>query len=136
MLDEITPEMLAGVRLDNARECLRDAEMAFAGGSLKNAANRSYYCIFHSIRALLALDRFDSKKHSGVISEFQRRYIKAKIFPAQLSDIVRDAFSFRNDSDYQDFYIVSKDDVNAQIADAKMFLAAVEKYITKKIPLP
>ena len=38
--------------------------------SYRSANNRAYYSIFHAIRSVLALDGFDSKKHSGVISEF------------------------------------------------------------------
>ena len=40
------PEDLAKYRLEQARECLRDAENSM-NASNKNAANRSYYCIFH-----------------------------------------------------------------------------------------
>lgn len=32
------------------------------------ANNRAYYAIFHAMRAVLALDGFDSKKYSGLIS--------------------------------------------------------------------
>lgn len=44
------------------------------------AANRSYYAIFHAARVVLALDGQDYKKHSGVISNFQKNYIKTGIF--------------------------------------------------------
>ena len=39
------------------------------------------------------------------------------------------AFEMRNDSDYQDFYVVSKADVMEQVENAKLFLEAVEEYI-------
>jgi hypothetical protein len=39
--------------------------------SFETAANRSYYCIFNAMRAVLSLDRFDSKKHSGIIDAFR-----------------------------------------------------------------
>jgi uncharacterized protein (UPF0332 family) len=41
------------IRLEKARECLRDAERNLADNAFANAANRSYYCIFHAIRAVL-----------------------------------------------------------------------------------
>jgi uncharacterized protein (UPF0332 family) len=56
--------ILAGIRLENATECLKDAENALSAEAYKNAANRYYYCIFHAMRAVLAYDAFDSKKHS------------------------------------------------------------------------
>jgi len=127
---------LANVRLQKARGCLQDAEMTFAANSLLGSANRSYYCIFHAMRAVQALDRFDSKQHAGVISNFRQQYIKTGIFPVDLSKVIGDAFKIRTDSDYQDFYVVSKDAVASQIANAKTFLEAVEDYINSKFPQP
>jgi uncharacterized protein (UPF0332 family) len=124
------PEDLAKFRLDQARECLQDARVPVI--SLKNAANRSYYCIFNAMRAVLALDRFDSKKHSGVISAFRKDYIKTGIFPTSFSDIIKKSFAIRGDSDYKEFYLVSKADIAAQIENAGIFLEAVEKYIAER----
>ena len=45
-----------------------------------SAVNRAYYAIFHALRAVTALDGFDSGKHSGVIAYFNRDYIKNGIF--------------------------------------------------------
>jgi len=130
-----TPADLANVRIQQARECLLSAELEIAAGLFRTSANRSYYAIFHAMRAVLALDEFDSKKHSGVISAFRQRYIKTGIFSAKHSDIVGSAFEVRIDSDYQDYYIISKSDVVAQLENAKMFLAAVEEYITPKLKI-
>ena len=108
----------------------------------KGAANRSYYCIFHAMRAVLALEKFDSKKHSGVISAFRKNYIRAGFFPAEFSDIIGKAFEVRNGSDYQDFYLIPKEKVETQIANAKIFLAARRVHckksdaVTRVNPLP
>jgi len=84
------------------------------------------------MRAVLALEKVDSKKHSGIISAFRQRYIKTEIFPMSFSDIIKDAFEVRIDSDYLDFYVVSRDAVTAQIDNARVFLTAVENYINTK----
>ena len=119
---------LAQFRIEQARECLDMAEKT-VDSSLKNSVNRSYYCIFHAMRAVLALDKFDSKKHSGIISEFRRQYIKSGIFPKHFSDILRKAFQIRNESDYEDFYVVAESEAREQIKNAKEFLEAAEKHI-------
>ncbi|MDR2693159.1 MAG: HEPN domain-containing protein [Chitinispirillales bacterium] len=77
----------------------------------------------------MALDRFDSKKHSGVIDNFRKNYIKTGIFPHEYSKIIGRAFEVRLESDYEAFYVVSKTDVTAQVENAKTFLEAVEKYV-------
>ena len=126
-----TPEDVVRYRLGKARDCLQDAKMP--GVSFQTAANRSYYCIFSAMRAILALDRFDSKKHSGVISAFRKGYIKTGVFPAEFSTIIDKAFEIRLESDYEAFYVVSKAAVAAQVENAGIFLEAVEKYIGERI---
>jgi uncharacterized protein (UPF0332 family) len=126
-----SPEDLARYRIDKAKQWLRDAQIS--ANSLETVANRSYYCIFSAMRAVLALDQFDSKKHSGVISAFRKNYIKPGVFPKEFSYIIDNAFDVRLDSDYEDFYLISKADVAAQVENAKIFLEAVEKYVGERI---
>ena len=133
MQPDQTSSDLASFRLQQARRCLRAAEVNIAADLFKDAANRSYYCIFHAMRAVLAFDRFDSKKHSGVISAFRQNYIKTGVFTADISDIIRTAFEVRNESDYEDFYVISKEKVAGQIENARAFLAAVEEYLAPKL---
>ena len=66
-------------RIERAEQDLRTAKKLFEDEDYRAANNRAYYSIFHSLRSVLALDSFDSKKHSGIISEFRKRYIKTNI---------------------------------------------------------
>jgi len=134
MLPKHNLEDLARYRLDRAKMFLRDAQASVF--SLETAANRSYYCIFSAMRAVLALDGFESKKHSGIISAFRKDYIRTGIFPAGFSDIIKNAFDIRLDSDYEDFYLISKAEVAAQVENAETFLEAVEKYVGERIKNP
>ena len=115
LVDNYSVLDLAYFRIEQAKECLDASETLFSVDNYKGAANRAYYCIFHAMRAVLALDSYDSKKHFGIISEFRRRYVKTGKFSVIYSDMIKDAFSIRTDSDYQDFYAVSKEDVQQQI---------------------
>ncbi len=123
---------LSKVRLEYAKEALKDAELLLKNDSYKASANRSYYAIFHSMRAVLALDGIDLKHHSGVISEFRRLYIKTKNFPTEMSDIITKLFKIRSDSDYKDFYILPKQDVRDQFANAGYFIKETEKFLKKR----
>jgi uncharacterized protein (UPF0332 family) len=116
-------------RIEQARECLRSAQLLLSDNSFGGAANRSYYAIFNAIRAILALEAIDFKKHSAVISEFTRLFLKTEVFPPEFSKIIRSAFRIRTQSDYEDFYVISKAEVEAQVENAKIFFAAVETYI-------
>lgn len=118
-------------RLEKAKEDLATAIIDFESGHFSASVNRSYYCIFHSMRAILALDGFDSKKHSGVIAYFREKYIKTKILDRVYSDIVGDAFEIRNNGDYVDFFIINSEDAKEQLENAKLFIDAVESYLFK-----
>jgi len=59
-------------------------------------------------------------------------YIKQEAFPVEFSDIIKEAFNARGKSDYDDFFIISKDEVAEQIENARIFLAAVEEYLADK----
>jgi len=129
-------ENLAKFRLHQAGECLQSAKIDVDTDDFKSAANRSYYCIFHAMRAVQALDRFDSKKHSGVIDNFRKDYIRTGIFPVAFSKIIERAFVVRLESDYEDFYVISKSKVMSQVENAGTFLEAVEKYVSERIKNP
>lgn len=120
-------------RLSKAEQYLEDAQRTLKLEMYDTSANRSYYAIFHAARAVLALDGLDFKKHSGVISNFQMRYIKTGIFDKQLSNIIKSAFSLRTESDYEDFYVISKAEVEQQVKEAEIFYNAVKEYIEKNI---
>lgn len=123
---------LSIARLSNANECLRDAHLLAEEERYKSLMNRSYYAIFHAMRAVLALDEIDSKKHSGIVSEFRKRYIKTGVFGADMSVIISKLLLARTNSDYDDFYVVSKEDAIIQFHSAEKFVGIIENYIKTK----
>ena len=128
MLDDIC-KASANYRLEKAHNCLKAAETLLESGAYADSANRSYYCIFHAIRAVLITYGFSAKTHSGIITEFRRRYIKTGLFPIEFSDMIGNAFEIRNDSDYEDFSTISESEALQQIENAKLFLEAVKEFI-------
>ena len=132
MPDERLLKDYARYRLERAREDLDAAQLLFSHESYRIANNRAYYSIFHALRAVLAFDRFDSSKHSGVIAEFRRRYIKEGVFPAEMSKMIGAAFMLRNASDYDDLFQVSRSDTEEQLANAAYVYEAVRQYVAKK----
>mgnify|MGYP004484416901 FL=1 len=121
---------ISKARFDHAKECLQDAKLLLAGESYRSAANRAYYTVFHAKRAVLALDGVDMKHHSGIISEFRKRYIKTGVFNASLSGIISELSSIREGSDYNDFFIVSKAETVQQVQAAEEFLTEIQAYLS------
>ena len=122
-------KQLAAHRLQKAEECYTAANNLLLDCLYYDSANRSYYAIFHALRALLALEGTDFKKHSGVISHFQQQYIKTGVFEREYSDYVRGAFQIRQDCDYEDFFLVTKEEVQEQLMNARKIIDRVKKYL-------
>ncbi|MBQ3509667.1 MAG: HEPN domain-containing protein [Peptococcaceae bacterium] len=123
----------ARYRLEKAKEEYEAALVLLENEHYRAANNRAYYSVFHAMRAVLVFDGYDSKKHSGIISEFRKKYIKSGIFPESLSNIIGNASEIRNASDYDDMFIASKSETVEQIENAKVFLRYIEKYVEEKL---
>ena len=116
---------LSRYRLDTAKSDLKVAKILYDAKEFRASVNRSYYSIFHALRAVLALDGFDSSKHSGIIAYFNEHYVKTGVFEKSISKAISTAFKLREKSDYQDFYIVSQDEAVTQIEKAEQIIAAI-----------
>jgi uncharacterized protein (UPF0332 family) len=120
---------LAKYRMERAKEMLEAAEGNLNIRQYKTSINRSYYAVFHAMRALNILKGFDSSKHSGVIAFFNREYLKTEILDKALSVIIKNSSFLREKSDYDDFFIASKKEAETQVSEARIFLEAAETYL-------
>jgi len=124
---------LSKYRMAKAKECLADAQDAFEESRLANSINRSYYAMFHATRALLAIDSFDSKKHSSIIGYFNQYYIANSKIDTSYYQMIANAFRIRNKTDYDDFHIVSKDEAQRQLENAQTFTQFMDVYISEVV---
>lgn len=124
---------LCHYRLQKAKKCLESAKMLMQLEDYCSVVNRSYYAIFHCIRSILALEGVDFSKHAGVMAYFQKNYVKSGIFGKEYSKILTEAFEVRSEADYDDYYILSKKEVEKQLQNAQFFLNGIEKYVNNTI---
>ena len=123
---------LSGYRLNMAEEKLQSAKILLDAGQYKDSIGRSYYAMFSALRAVLARDRVDFSKHAGVISYFQKEYLKTELFDKKYSKYISVAFQIRNNCDYDDFFIVSKEDAAEQYDHACELYKAVKLFLSEK----
>ena len=124
--------VLSAHRFKRSKEELQTAELLLRNTDYRSSINRSYYAIFHAIRAVNALDGFDSSKHSGVISHFNQEYVKTGLFEKESSKIIRNASELREQADYEDFYEASQEDATDVFEEASRFISVVEAYLQEK----
>ena len=126
---EFTVSSFANYRLERAKQDLSDAEFNYEAHRYLNANNRAYYSIFHAIRAVLALERVDFKRHKDVLAYFNQHYLKTEIFPRSIGRKISEASKIREDSDYDDEFVPTEEETRNQIDTAKELIDLVENYL-------
>ncbi len=80
-----------------------------------------------------ALENVAYKRHKDTLANFNKNYIKTEIFSKDLGRKISKAQTVRHNSDYDDFYLITKEETVQQIETAEQLLDAVEIYIEDKI---
>lgn len=131
-LDIGTKIDVARHRLNVAREDLDAACLTFDAGQYRAANNRAYYSIFHTICAILAKEGIAFKRHKDTLSYFNKNYVQPEIFPRELGRRIVKAEEIRHASDYDTFYIASKEVTLQQIDTAVRILELAEAYLFER----
>lgn len=120
-------------RIRTARDNLKSSRILLAAEEYKSANNRAYYAIFHAINAVHALNGIAFKRHKDVIGNFNKNYVKTGIFSREIGRKIGEAEEIRHASDYDDFYIASREESERQVAVADEFIQLIEEYCLKQI---
>lgn len=132
-MDKETVEGLSRYRQEKAKETLKSAKLLYDNDDLIGANNRAYYAIFYSIRAILALENKDFKRHKDVIAYFNQYYINTEIFPRKIGKKIAQAQTVRENSDYDDQYQPSYEKTKNQINTASELIELVDTYLEENI---
>lgn len=120
---------LSKYRLDRAEDTYHMAELCFENDGYQDAVNRSYYATFYSLRAVLALDGVDFKRHKDVVAYFNQHYVATGKFEREIGKRINRLKTMRESCDYDDFFVVKHADVQAQMETTKMVLDTVKQYL-------
>lgn len=118
---------LCNYRMKNSEDSLTVAEDCLKKGLYRDAINRSFY----AIKALLALEEVDFKKHRDVVAYFNRTYAATEKIPREIGRKLARLQQKREKSDYDDFYIASKEETMEQIENTKSVILAVKDYLSR-----
>ena len=123
--------VLIKYRIEQAHEAIEAAKILIDNNKLKSAVNRIYYGMFYILAALALKHKFVTSKHQGLISWFNKNFLKEKKIDRKYGVILHDAFDNRSDSDYGVMIKFDKDEVLESFADMKDFISTIEDYINK-----
>lgn len=139
-MNDYSSSDMSEYRLNKAKGLMSEAQLFLENRRYEGSINRSYYAVFNAIRSLLALVGLDSRKHSGVISYFDRYFVRTGIFDREFSKIVHTSFDVRQASDYQDFYLISEEQARTRFEDCLKFLSETEEkrslFVSGELELP
>ncbi|MCI5943567.1 MAG: HEPN domain-containing protein [Eubacterium sp.] len=120
-------------KLEQAKDDLDTAQILLKLGKLRAANNRAYYSCFHAIDAVLALEPRAFKKHKDTLAYFNKNYVHTGIFSRDIGRKVSKLEVIRHKSDYDQFYIASKEEAEEQTEVAQLVVEEVERYISSKL---
>lgn len=124
---------LIQLRLDNARETLKDAQTLYKhGSSPKSIVNRAYYAMFYAALALLVTVDRHSSRHSGVIAIFDREFVNKNIVPKELGKMLHEAFDSRQQGDYQDISKIDLEKATEILTSAGEFIRLIEEKLSSR----
>lgn len=98
----------------------------------KDSINCSYYAAFYAVKAVLALEEVDFKRHKDAVAYFNKTYVATDILSREIGKKLERLKQERETSDYDDFYIASATDAEEQYAAAELIIVEVKKYLDGK----
>jgi len=98
-------------RVEKSHEAFTDAQNIYKSASYNLVVNRLYYAIFYMVSAVLLKYQISGKSHKGIKTVFHVKFVKTGIIPKKTSKIYDELFKMRNDGDYEDFVIYTKEKV-------------------------
>ena len=118
-----------------AKEDLETAHLLLDAKQYRGANNRAYYSIYHTIDAILSIEGVAFKRHKDALAYFNKQYIATEIFPREMGRKIVKAEEIRHASDYDTFYVASKEITLQQIETAEQLFSLAKAYCNEKYNL-
>jgi len=112
-----------------ARSSLTATEKLLEESLFAESISRSYYAMFYAAKALLLLDGIDVNKHSAVAAAFGREYAKTGKIDPRYHRMLLDGFEWRQKSDYDVYWLATREMAERCRQDAEAFVAQSEKIL-------
>ena len=111
-----------------AYENLEVCEQLLATRHFGICASRAYYAMFYAAQAALLHKDLQFKRHSAVISAFNKEFVKTGVFPPATFKSLQKGYDLRIEGDYG-LLEVSEDEAAAVVREADDFLRIITKYL-------
>ncbi len=131
MNQEQANEVLIKLWLEKSFDALASAKLELNEGHSNFSINRLYYSCFYAVTALLLRSGRQFTRHSAVISEFNRTYVKTGKVAVAWSKFYLKLFNDRQESDYMPTATFEHSDILNRIEQAESFIETMCDLINK-----
>ena len=118
-------------RMRNAVDTLDTAKLCMEHQRYKDTINRCYYAAFYAIKAVLALEEIDFRRHKDAVAYFNQNYVATNIFQREIGKQLGRMKRKREASDYDDFYVASYTEALEQYEAAEMIVKNIKGFLKK-----
>ena len=108
--------------LDKAARAIRAAETLLRENNADFAAGRAYYAMFYTAEALLFERGLQFRKHGAVHGAFGEHLVRSGVLDARFHRWLLDAFDVRIQGDYGVDAVITLEEVQTMITQAKELL--------------
>ena len=110
---------------------LKSADMLLKDKDYESSVSRAYYSMFYAAEAVLLTKKLSFSSHKGVISGFGEHFVKTGIFPKELARQLNLAFEKRQLGDYEYTSVISQEDAEDTLREAKNFVDRITLWLEK-----
>lgn len=118
--------------LQRAEESIQAAKELLSQGYYDFVASRAYYSAFYAATALLLSEEMAFSKHSGVIANIHRAFVRTGRLDKQYGKDLNWLFELRGIGDYGTLMHVSQQDAEKAIQVAEAFLHVIQELRQKE----
>ena len=131
-LNDDERKTMVTLQMEKASRFLEQAEMVRGLQQWDLAANRYYYACFHAVQALFIHDGLVSKRHSGMLSQFGKYFIKTGIIEDRLGGFLTRMEQLREKGDYNCIFSVNEEELCTIVEPAHELVKVIASLIHVK----
>ncbi len=120
---------LTALWMAKADDALASADLELRADHQTFAVNRTYYACFYAVTALLHEHGKQFARHSGVLSEFRRTFIKTGRLDKAWGSFYHKLFEDRQEGDYLPTRTFSAEDVSERLTKTREFVSIIRTLV-------
>ncbi|MCD7937673.1 MAG: HEPN domain-containing protein [Tannerellaceae bacterium] len=129
MITDAERNEIIQLRLENARQAVKAAEIMKENELWNSAINRMYYACYYAVTALLIKNGIEASTHAGVRQMLNLHFIKEGKLSRETGYFYSDLFAKRQSGDYDDFIMFDEKLVNTLFQELYPFIDTIKKLI-------